>query len=206
MSQLYCLLVLLSGRKKDYTTWIIAIVGLFVIYLFTNPALLAKLIESFSKLFDEDSIIRVRLSEIIPAFYESNTESSFGMRLTGYQLSWNTFLSHPLEGVGVHTGYDYMVLADHIGWHCEWLDMLAEFGLLLSFCYCAFLFISFMGIYKNLKYSESKIIYRICGILFIFMGFLNPIMNGNMVLTLYLVIPSALKILEHKRMERETDE
>ena len=199
ISLLGCLLVVLSGRKKDYTRWVIGLGGMVIIYLLTNPLILGNILDFIANLFDQNSIIRVRLSEIVPALYSSNTNSSFGLRLHGYQKSWNSFISHPIEGVGIHSGYDYMALADHLGWHCEWLDMLAEFGLILASFYIAFLFCSYRETYNSFKYTESKIIYRICGILFIFMGFLDPIMNGNMVLTLFLVIPSVLNVLEHKK-------
>lgn len=199
ISLLGCLVVMLSSRKKDYTRWIVGFGGLIIIFFLSNPLILGNLLGFIGNFFDPNSIIRARLSEIVPALYSSNTDSSFGLRLHGYQKSWKSFISHPIEGVGVHSGYDYMALADYLGWHCEWVDMLAEFGVILTFCYVAFLFCSYREIYNSFQYKESKIIYHICGILFVFMGFLDPIMNGNMVLTLFLVIPSMLNVLEHKK-------
>ncbi|MBE6594441.1 MAG: hypothetical protein E7644_01445 [Ruminococcaceae bacterium] len=98
----------------------------------------------------DNATIASRLSDLAAIFSSGVLEGDAGVRGDLYKASFNTFLRHPF-GVGVH--YSYRVFENGIGYHSQFLDDLARYGILALSFYGIF----FVGYFKHLKCAWGKI-------------------------------------------------
>lgn len=104
------------------------------------------------------------------------------------ESSFNTFKDNPIFGI-THKATDFEETAElGVGNHSEWLDDLALYGIFAVLIF-AFLYIAAKEQIRQSKYSLSLI-------LFVFLGFNNPILNFQVIFTVYLLIPIFLEYIK----------
>ena len=168
-------LAIITRYKIDPRTVLLTIffgiIGLFSLEWLLNIAIDTNLFGPF---------ISERFNEILYALNgNTSSASDLSSRLYLYEKTLRAIPAHLIFGV-----YEYGVNGRYlIGYHTEWPDRLALFGL-RYFVYCVFL-------YKSLKFSLNKISYKLfAGMLcFIVIGFVNPIITQEFYLVLLFFIP-----------------
>ncbi len=128
-----------AGRKSlALATAIILLAGAFVIWLGVG-----RTFERFSQLWAEDI--------------------SHNIRMLMFKDSWQIFLDHPWAGTGVGTlitvypqyaSNDHGLVVDHA--HNDYLEMLAETGLIGALCSLAFIVLLFRSALANLQSDQSR--------------------------------------------------
>jgi hypothetical protein len=104
-------------------------------------------------------------------------------RFSTITSSWNTFLKHPILGVGYKCGNIYSMLPQYgVGTHSELFDTLAQHGIIGSAFWLMFIYRS---IRESLRYSNSKAwIYP-----FIIMLIFNPFRSFHGFVVIFFIIP-----------------
>jgi hypothetical protein len=113
--------------------------------------------------------------------------SNFESRLSLYNVSINTFIQNPFIGVGSH---DSNVSSNLIGYHSEFFDLLASYGVIGGIFWITF-FISYYRLLKNkFKYSNLKPIIPVIFIVFIMYSLLNRVVSHEApAIIMFLVLP-----------------
>ncbi len=105
-------------------------------------------------LFLSETIENEKISERLYYLAQGIVSGSFGGdvgdRWKIYQASLKTFLEHPF-GVGAH--YSYRIFEDGIGYHSQFLDDLARYGIAALAFYATF----FISYYRYLKKQWEKV-------------------------------------------------
>lgn len=158
--------------KTVFLTLIFGIIGFFSVEWLLNIAISTNIFGPF---------ISERFNEILYALNgNTSSASDLSSRLFLYEKTLRMLPLHLLFGI-----YEYGVNGRYlIGYHTEWPDRLALFGIFRYLIYCVFL-------YKSIKFSLKKINYKLfAGMLcFIVIGFVNPIITKDAYLVLLLFIP-----------------
>ena len=104
-------------------------------------------------------------------------------RFSTITSSWNTFLKHPILGVGYKCGNIYSLLPQYgVGTHSELFDTLAQHGIIGSVFWLMFIYRSIRG---QLRHGNSKAwIYP-----FIIMLIFNPFRSFHGFVVLFFIIP-----------------
>lgn len=93
-------------------------------------------------------------------------------------VSWQTFTSHPLIGIGPSTLQENPNLYRFVGGHSSWVDQLAEYGILGFGWYLLFLFACLLRVLRAFVANRGDMLaagrMATC-LLFIVMGFANPV-------------------------------
>ncbi|MGM0877158.1 MAG: O-antigen ligase family protein [Bacillota bacterium] len=195
-----CTLTFLLLNKQKLISRVIIILSVFwVSLIFLNEEVLSEIIHSITNLLPYDSIIAVRLNEIVPALYASANDSSFSNRLHGLEKSWTAFIENPFLGVGYKVGFDYMSVAAFTGLHTEWLDMLAQYGLFLGVPLLLFIGITFNELIKLFIGTSMEQVIKLVVVIIFLVGFLNPILNTSIFIIALLFIPSLLMLVLSKK-------
>lgn len=177
-------------KRRKVTIVIVSLVLIAALTLIVCiPGLLESIIDIVSEPFKDNVIIYTRLKEIVPAIREGNRSSSFGMRINCFLKDLSTIRNHPFLGAGFYYGYDYLTLSKYVGWHSEWFDIIAEFGLVMGGMLLYFICKSFKDVYTYLRIKNHKIVFAVSASVLIFMGFLDPILTTNMFLVLFVFLP-----------------
>lgn len=158
--------------KAILLTIIFGIIGFFSVEWLLNIAISTNLFGTF---------ISERFKEILFAINgNTSSASDLSARLQLYERTFRMLPKSLLFGIYEYGDYGRYL----IGYHTEWPDRLAMFGLFRYLLYCVFL-------YKSIKFSLSGIKYKlIAGLLcFIFIGFINPIITKDAYLVLLFFIP-----------------
>ena len=104
-------------------------------------------------------------------------------RFSTITSSWNTFLKHPILGVGYKCGNIYSLLPQYgVGTHSELFDTLAQHGIIGSAFWLMFIYRSIRG---QLRHGNSKAwIYP-----FIIMLIFNPFRSFHGFVVIFFIIP-----------------
>ncbi|NYI50809.1 O-antigen ligase family protein [Macellibacteroides fermentans] len=158
-----------------------ALVLLFgVIVLFSFIQLLPHIANYF--LNQDSNVVGRRLTEInniINSTSGGDDDGDFTSRIKLTMSSIMTFLDNPIFGVGPSVHYDYFEMEKiGIGSHAQWFDIFAIYGIF------ALLLVSFL-INAAKKISNNN--YSL--ILFIILGFLNPVFSFTIVFTAFYIAP-----------------
>lgn len=145
-----------------------------------------------------DSIISIRLQEIVPTLYGADNSSSFSARLYGIEKSWNAFIDNPFLGVGYKVGFDYYSISKYTGLHTEWLDLFSQYGLFLGIPFVCFIFITLNNLVKLFNGTSMESIIKLIVLLIVIVGFFNPILNTSIFILGLLYIPSILTLILNK--------
>ncbi len=137
-----------------------------------------------------NTTISDRLRSLSLSLSRGSLTGGSSSRFKLYYSSFNTFLKHPL---GIGPEYTYVNYQNGIGYHSQFLDDLARYGIFALMFYSAF----FFGYYKLLKKQWSKINMQqiavpVAVVYFIFLifnpGFTSP-HEGVLLLLLIPAIP-----------------
>ena len=157
------------------------IVAIFVLFILAVP--LFEYIPTIVSIINPDAtILNDRFNEVRAIMQNSSaaTEGDFGGRLDLTVRSIHTFTQNIIFGVGPDVGYNYYALWNAgVGSHCEWIDVFARYGLFASF------FIWYLV--KNR--STLAPVYVGTMTLFVILGFLNPVINTQIFLITFYVVP-----------------
>lgn len=158
-----------------------ALVLLFgVIVLFSFIQLLPHIANYF--LNQDSNVVGRRLTEInniINSTSGGDDDGDFMSRIKLTMSSIMTFLDNPIFGVGPSVHYDYFEMEKiGIGSHAQWFDIFAIYGIF------TLLLVSFL-INAAKKISNNN--YSL--ILFIILGFLNPVFSFTIVFTAFYIAP-----------------
>lgn len=193
---------LVCSKTPKKTIGFLLLAVFIVLFLLVQKTLLTSGIEFVANLFNKKSIIYQRLNEIVPAIYGGESSSSFGIRLYGLQKDVNTIFKFPILGAGGELGFDYFTLSQYVGWHSQWLDIFAEFGIPLSCLFFAFLIISIREVYSFIRIPNQKGVFIIMAMGLFFMGIADPVMTRNMFLVLFVIYPSIYVVIEDREKSK----
>lgn len=170
--------VLITRRGIDIKTiFLSALIG--VLFILIGELLLYYLINA--NIFGP--IVTDRLTQLV-GLLSGNVSSNGDLALRG-ELYLKTLKYLPkcfLFGT-----YESIQQANTVlGWHTEWIDRLARFGIIRYTFYIAFLF-------KSIKYSLPKSQvrnrYTIFVVCLVFLGAVNPILNNSFYVVMFVIIP-----------------
>lgn len=161
---------------------------IILIFLFVSPWLLPNAILAFSKFGFVPEIISERLNEI--ALFLSGSKESLtyfeesGERGERLSYSLQMFFKHPIMG-------NFLTEKDCVfGEHTEWIDRLAQFGILIVMLILAFWCCKYKAAKKKLKNNSiTTLAVNISYFYFIVLGFLNPISYALTVFPLLFLVP-----------------
>lgn len=177
---LYSLIRMNKVKKKNNTL----LYGVFIIAVFIILSanqlmpLLQNYLASLNTVISNKLLVLLNLSD----YSNIKDTGSLGTRLELYMNSFYIWLDNPFLGVAYK--YDFSttkMIAIGMGAHSEWLDLLAKYGLL-----SVFLMIYIFTPKKVYKYNQG---YKLGFILFIILGFLNPIYIFNIFFIVFFYSP-----------------
>lgn len=123
---LYCLL-----KKGKFLKYLIIFVCVALFFVIPWADIFLSLAN-----FVKNDYISTRLKEISSLLSGGGTSGDLALRFECYTYSIQTFLKHPL-GIGVH--YDYIIGMNGIGYHSQFLDDLARYGVFALIFYIVFI-------------------------------------------------------------------
>lgn len=177
--------IILSLITKSTKQLFIYISISFLSFFIFKPAI-SRAFYNISNLNNISPLISAKMYEIsaiIMGGSSNSTAASLGDRIIRMKESMNAFYSHPLWGI---YGMDYQYIT--VGAHTTWQDMLGKFGLLRNLP----IFIFFIQWYKEITYSRTNrefyaIVLTLVSV--IAMGFMDPILQGSILVFLLVIIP-----------------
>lgn len=140
---------------------------------------------------------KIKLESIMNILNGEGSLSETTSRISLLLRDINSFFSSPILGKGAFYGVGS---SDFIGQHSQFLDELARYGLLGGILLFYFIYICIKRIWKSIEDKVLKNKYLITTIVFIMLGFLNPIFNGGILFFYFIVIP--ILIEERTTMDR----
>ena len=185
--------LVLSSKKKLINKFFI--VSLLVLFLFiiSSPTLLKIIIDMISNLLPEKSIISVRLNEILPTIYGNAKDvTSFSMRIEGLTKSISTLAENPILGISYKVGFDYSLTANYVSFHTEWVDILAQYGLIFGGFLLFYIGSSLKDLAEMFHYSDMENVIKIIISTVIVLGFFNPIFTSSIYVILMIYVPCYL--------------
>lgn len=173
------ILAFFYGRKHWKRKLLIIGVVASVLFIYVVPFVEKQLLQ----MDNEYSVITYRLDDISNAMQGGNMddESSMGARYNRSVLSLKTFFSYPLFGVNHLTANKEIFDAGLIGNHAEWVDSMAEYGV--------FAFLLFYFLIKSAKLVSRNRGLNVVFLLFIIIGFLNPVLYCVQNTICFFIIP-----------------
>lgn len=183
-----------SGIKTKLVMFYFVIIALFLPW---------SSILSFVSSHITNDYISARLAEMVTLLNKNNPRGDLSLRLDLYKRSFNTFLNHPL-GIGPY--YKNIILSDTagIGYHSQFLDDLARYGL-FSLLYYSFFFFHYYKLLKN-EYGEQNkgIPMVICIIYFVLLFFNLGFSSIFESVVLFIVLPFFPIVMPTKGKSRIT--
>ncbi len=145
----------------------------------------ADLIYAFTE--EMNWLIKARIRLVADMLLGTGYEGWYSLdrrnELAGYSIS--SFLSNPLFGIGYAT-YGYGT----IGGHQEWYDMLGVFGIFGSAVFVGIMVLWSVWTFRKAKTVVDKASFLISLGLFVFLGFLNPVLNLPVLVAVFLIAPN----------------
>lgn len=178
-------------NRKSNNAIILTVVLILLTIVVTTPKALAGVVDFVSGFFNDRSIIYIRLQEILPALSGNSSSSAFGDRLVLAERSFSTIMNHPILGAGFYAGFNYNNLTKYVGHHSEWIDFLATYGVLNGGLFLTFLYTSFKNLLVAPCLKKNKSFYVALAILYVIIGFMDPVLSTNALMILFVYIPCA---------------
>jgi O-antigen ligase len=158
--------------------------GLAFVILCLKKLIIAICLYLANNVFAE-SILKDRFIAIVFSLTGNDATTTYTIRQAIMEKSIQTFLTNPIFGVAY-----YGIGGSTMGWHQEWTDWLAAFGVIgLIFTICVFVKITRRQIFLmkgNIEYIHQ---YLFSILIFASLGFFNPAINLHTMLTIFLVLP-----------------
>lgn len=177
---LYAFIEMNKVRKKN-KTFIFSVI-LLVAFILLSANLLMPLLQNY--LASLNTVISNKLLVLLNLSDYANIEDtgSLGARLHLYMNSFYIWLENPFLGVAYKYDFNTIkMIAIGMGAHSEWLDLLAKYGI-FSILLMTYIFKA----KKVYKYNQG---YKLGFILFIILGFLNPIYIFNIFFIVFFYTP-----------------
>jgi O-antigen ligase len=169
-------------RRKSSSPLVFIITTIILIFVF-HKNIGYFLIDNFR----DNDVISMRLSELgrsLSSGIEASEYSEY--RLSRYITSISSFFDSILIGNGYKYGYIYKDSLPYMGGHSEWLDALANYGLIGIIP----LFLFFYNSLKNNPLITNKRISTSIIIVFILLGTFNPLISFHSMLVVLLIVPT----------------
>lgn len=190
-------LVLIVKNKKML---IVAMIVASLLLLLTPTTFIGDIFINAADLFNNDSIMYEKLTDVGMSFLMDSQSSQSGTRIKLYTTSLNTFFRQPLFGIYGPMGNPL----DPIGGHSGWLDLLGFYGL---FSGIPLLLMFYYNFKKHLRfYKKDKYYGYLVVIYFIFLvfGTINPVLYifevGFILFMIVPIIPLISRDFENKKM------
>lgn len=171
-------LEIIYRRKMNFVGASIAffvIVGVFLLVI------LPFTIKQFQNRGDYE-VVTLRLIEINDVITGNNSQAlDINTRNDLRSMSFTTFIENPVFGVNHRISANQHVIEQGVGNHAEWVDCLAKFGLFSLFF--------FFFVYDSLRRQRKDYYSPITMIMFILLGFLNPLWMFPQIFSTFLYIP-----------------
>ena len=167
------------GRKNWKSKLLVVGVVLILLFIYLVPYVEKQLLSIDS----EYALITYRLNEISSSLSGEgiDADASGGARLNRTLVSLNTFLHYPLFGVNHLTANREIFDGVLIGNHAEWVDSMAEYGV--------FSFLLFFFLIKSAKRVARNRGLNAVFLLYVIIGFLNPVMYCVQNTICFFIIP-----------------
>lgn len=192
---------LTSKKNITHKIMIVSISILFVVISFSFlPNFLIKLSNNIDNKYFKQRIIEV-------ADFIGGNEINGGdltSRLELYQKSFNTFLKHPIVGVG---GYYYIEFNNPgIGYHSQLIDDMARYGIFSLFFVIIFFYYYRKYLLKiSTKGTNNRIINTtIFGVLFL--ALINPCFNNEWIsIIMFILLPTYCSLEKEESNEKNSE-
>lgn len=169
----------------------IVLVSVTIFFLIHTESIGMWMMQTSLKIDNE--LISERFAEVGRFLYADNESYHIESRLYTLQVSWQTFLSHPVIGIGYKYGNTYDLLYQNgVGVHSELLDALAKYGIIGSIPYLYFF-------YHQIRSLVDKSLYRITipvVVAFLIMFTFNPFLSVQTIFMLCLYLPILVELVE----------
>lgn len=142
-------------------------------------------LREITKLLPSDSIITIRINDML----EDSETSTVSERAYFLENSIKSIKEKPIIGIASQNNYNYNLMKEKIGLHTEWIDYMAQYGLIIGFVYVVFVSIAFTKMVHFVPNKSMKSFYISSAVSTMILGFLNPVTNTGIYLMLFLVIP-----------------
>lgn len=206
LSSAGCVFSLVMMKKYKIVGTMFSLLAILTgLLIVLNKNLLEGLIFKVVSFMPSDSIISIRLSEIVPALYMGNQTSSFSGRLQRLEKTITAFLDHYAIGVGYIGRFDYISVESFTGFHTEWLDILAQYGLIMGIPWLLFIGITLGEMVNLFKGTVMHSLVKLIVVMIILVGFLNPILHTSIFIIALIFIPSLLTIKLESLSERNLE-
>lgn len=156
------------------------VIGIFMVLLIVPLFEFVPIIISYVN--PEATVLTSRMNEVRAMLNDADYlgQGDFGYRMKLTLSSLKVFLNHILYGVGPIVGYDYYSLWNAgVGSHCEWIDIFARYGL----------FALLILIFLKTNQSFAAPVHKIVMTMLIILGFLNPVLNYQIMLVAFYIVP-----------------
>lgn len=175
-------LVLLIGRgQKSNFSFLISL----VILVFVVPTIFVLFLNFMSQM-SESIYAQSKLESILGIISGQKSYASATSRHDLFMISLNSFSESPLWGIGAWYGSG----SPYIGQHAQFIDDLARYGLLGFIPLIGFVLYGMKSIY-NASYGKhfynKKVLISI--IIFLALGFMNPIYDSDLLASVFIVVP-----------------
>ena len=164
-------------KKKRLFRFLIGVGFAIVVFVLVLPSII-DLLGNKKKYYD----ISYRLEEI-QSVLTGNEQNAvdIGSRQNLSMLSLETFIRNPIFGVNHRLVDDQHVIQQGVGNHASWPDSLALYGL--------FALLLFFFLFDSLKRQKNDMGSKLTMVLFIVLGFLNPLLFFPQLFSTFLYIP-----------------
>lgn len=172
--------------KNKRSLFIIEFLVLIFILIFPKE-IIGKFILQIAYLFEDNNIIRMKFIDLASSFLGGGMREQTAGRVQLYLMSLKTFLKNPLFGIYGPFGNPY----DRIGGHSGWFDLMGFYGIFASLPMFSAIILNFK---KHLSFYSDHPYYiflLIVQLMFIFFGFINPILYVYQIgFALFVIAPS----------------
>ena len=184
------IITLLYYKTNKLSSTFVGLVLSFFVFTFSLPVIISVIGQH-----EEYKVLTNRFIEIQNAI-SGNVEKSEDMnsRSTLTEMSIETFLENPFFGKNDEIVTSLHVNEQGIGNHAEWFDFLAQYGL------CAF-FLFFL-LFDSLVKQEKEIGSPVLMILFIALGFFNPLWKHQQLFATFLYGPLLYHLFIGNRVDK----
>ncbi|MEK4201683.1 O-antigen ligase family protein [Cytobacillus sp. FSL K6-0265] len=191
-------LAFFTSYKNIYLVFITvaSIMGiLFPILLTTLIGILEYIRDITPSIMTQDKLMSVI------GILEGNSDiESASIRTLLMETSINGFLSNPFIGFGAYY-HDHNM----IGNHSQFIDDLGRYGIIGSLPIFIFMFYSLMIIKRRLQGTKVRNSFIFCSLLFLLLGFLNPIQSYGIIFAIFLVLPLISRYLQENSTKYSSD-
>lgn len=154
--------------------------------------LLVLMLEQFAVLIGSNEV-NMKVDQLIFLLNGSlvgNIESRFGL----VRIAWNTFLHHPLIGIGPQNNAE-IYFKTYLGMHATLFDDIARYGVVGMSIMLSVYIRFFKNCAKVYAYTKCTRALKASLIIYIVISMLNPTISANVGIALFFVIPVLLNEL-----------